>query len=131
MYLYILVTVIPNIALGKLQILNTLQPLADFFFKSYLLLYACSEFYNYCHPINFWNWKFRVWHCFGLLNSGHWPVSNRTLNWTEAVEFCRGVNSTPVFTVPASADPYKGYWTVKQQRMSPWVHIIGQSALPM
>ena len=53
MYLYILVTVIPNIALGKLQILNTLQPLADFILKSYLLLYACSEFYNYCHPINF------------------------------------------------------------------------------
>ena len=47
MYLYILVTVIPNIALGKLQILNTLQSLVDFFHKLYLLLYACSEFYNY------------------------------------------------------------------------------------
>ena len=31
MYLYILVTVIPNIALGKLQI--TLHSLADFFLK--------------------------------------------------------------------------------------------------
>ena len=116
MYFYILVTVFPYIALGKLQ--NNLQSLSDFLLSYY-------EFYIFCLSVNI---KFRVWQCVWLLISGQWSVSNEKLNWTQAMEFCVGVNSTPVLSVPASRNFSQEYWTIKQERVSPWIHIIGMCA---
>ncbi|XP_065921951.1 uncharacterized protein [Magallana gigas] len=54
-------------------------------------------------------------------------VSNTTMNWTAAAQYCMKRNSTlvssPIQTT--QTDQGKGYWTRKQRRLSPWIHVIG------
>eukprot|EP00105_Crassostrea_gigas_P034946 XP_019919094.1 PREDICTED: uncharacterized protein LOC109617436 [Crassostrea gigas] len=54
-------------------------------------------------------------------------VSNATMNWTEAVQYCTERNATLVYSPiqTTQRDQGKGYWTRKQRRSSLWIHVIG------
>ncbi|XP_034312968.2 uncharacterized protein [Magallana gigas] len=46
------------------------------------------------------------------------------MNWTEAVQYCKAMNSILVSS-PTQTDHEWNHWTRKQWRMSPWIHVIG------
>lgn len=55
-------------------------------------------------------------------------VSNKTMNWTEAVQYCRTRNSILVSS-PTQTDHEWNHWTRKQWRISPWIHVIGMDLI--
>nr|XP_034312939.1 uncharacterized protein LOC105318806 [Crassostrea gigas] len=80
----------------------------DQYFRMFMFLFLCI-FINYIQSNELYLNEF---------------VSNKTMNWTEAVQYCRTRNSILVSS-PTQTDHEWNHWTRKQWRISPWIHVIG------
>eukprot|EP00105_Crassostrea_gigas_P002011 XP_011414393.2 PREDICTED: uncharacterized protein LOC105318806 [Crassostrea gigas] len=80
----------------------------DQYFRMFMFLFLCI-FINYIQSNELYLNEF---------------VSNKTMNWTEAVQYCRTRNSILVSS-PTQTDHKWNHWTRKQWRISPWIHVIG------
>lgn len=104
----------------------------DQYFRMFMFLFLCI-FINYIQSKYLYNWVSTslssITGFFNLIFKGNELylkefVSNKTMNWTEAVQYCKAMNSILVSS-PTQTDHEWNHWTRKQWRMSPWIHVIG------